>query len=102
MFHLWQVRHDGMSGHVFLLEDQMRDVRRELTAQGMVCGREGGRGIPLYKLETPENWYVPEIEIEEALETASQDPTTMADARLWQDFLAFLEGAAERGGMRVK
>ena len=31
-------------------------------------GREGGRGIPLHKLETPANWYVPAIEIEEALE----------------------------------
>ena len=102
MFHLWHERHDGMSGHVFLLEDQMRDVRTEMTAQGMVCGREGGRGIPLHKLETPANWYVPAIEIDEALEQSSPEPTTMSDARLWQDFLAFLEGAAERGGLRVK
>jgi hypothetical protein len=102
VFHLWHERHDGMTGHVFLLEDQMRDVRAEMTAQGMVCGREGGRGIPLHKLETPANWYVPAIEIDEALEQSSPEPTTMSDARLWQDFLAFLEGAAERGGLRVR
>ena len=102
MFHLWHERHDGMSGHVFLLEDQMRDVRGEMTAQGMVCGREGGRGIPLHKLETPANWYVPAIEIEEALEQSSPAPSTMSDAKLWQDFLAFLEGAAEHGGLRIR
>jgi hypothetical protein len=102
VFHLWHERHDGMGGHVFLLESQMRELREEMAAQGMVCGREGGRGIPLHKLETPENWYVPAIEIEEALETASPEPATIADPKLWQDFLAFLEGAMERGGLRVK
>ena len=60
-----------MSGHVFLLEDQMRDLREEITRQGMVCGGEGGRGIPLHKLETPRNWFVSPIEIDEALEDAS-------------------------------
>jgi hypothetical protein len=102
VFHLWHEHHDGMSGHVFLLEQQMRELREELAAQGMVCGREGGRGIPLHKLETPQNWFVPAIEIEEALEVASPEPVTLDDAKLWQEFLAFLESAAQRGGLRVK
>ena len=102
MFHLWHQNHDGMSGHVFLLEPQMRELREELVRQGMVCGREGGRGMPLHKFETPENWYVPAIEIEEALELASPEPKGMGDERLWRDFLVFLEGAARRGGLRVK
>jgi hypothetical protein len=102
VFHLWHERHDGISGHVFLLEQQMLELREELAAQGMACGREGGRGIPLHKLETPENWFVPAMEIEEALEVALPEPVTMNDARLWQDFLVFLEGAVERGGLRVK
>ena len=102
MFHLWHVRHDGMGGHVFLLEPQMRMLREEMVRQGMVCGREGGRGIPLHKLESPENWFVPEIEIEEALEVACHEPQAIDDPKLWDDFLGFLEGATHAGGMRVK
>lgn len=102
MFHLWHQNHDGMSGHVFLLEDQMRDLRDELLAQGMVCGREGGRGIPLHKLETPENWFVSPVELDEALDVASAEPAAMDDRRLWADFLVFLEGASGHGGLRVR
>jgi hypothetical protein len=102
VFHLWHQRHDGMSGHVFLLEPQMRDLRDELVRQGMVCGAEGGRGIPIHKLETPRDWFVSPLELEEALEVAAPEPVAMDDAKLWQDFLAFLSGAAERGGLRVK
>jgi hypothetical protein len=102
VFHLWHQRHDGVSGHVFLLEQQMREIREELLSQGMVCGPEGGRGIPLDKLESPRDWFVPPIEIEEALEVASPEPTVMTDAQLWLDFLRFLEGAVQRGGMRVR
>ncbi len=102
MFHLWHQNHDGMSGHVFLLEDQMRDLRGELLAQGMVCGPEGGRGIPLHKLETPEDWFVSPVELDEALDVASAEPARMRDPRLWADFLAFLDGAAGHGGLRVR
>lgn len=102
MFHVWWQRHDGMRGHVFLLSEQMRALREEMLAQGMVCGREGGRGIALHKLETPENWFVSPIEIDEALEVASPEPATLADERLWLDWLLFLEGAAKNGGLRVK
>ena len=102
MFHLWHQKHDGMTGHVFLLEQQMRDIREELLAQGMACGPAGGRGIPLHKLETPKNWFVSAAELDDALEVASAEPKVMTDTRLWLDFLRFLEGAAERGGMRVR
>lgn len=102
MFHAWWERHDGIGGHVFLKESQMGQLRDEMLAQGLVCGREGGMGIPLHKLETPERWYVSPIEIEEALEKASPEPTTIGDAGLWLDWLRFLEGAAQSGGLRVK
>lgn len=101
-FHLWWQRQDGIGGHIFLLNDQMAALRDELVAQGMVCGDEGGRGIPLSKLQAPRNQFVSSIELEEALETASPEPSTFEDGRLWQEFLAFLEGAAERGGLRIK
>lgn len=102
MFHLWHQNHGGIGGHVFLLDEQMRDLREELLAQGMVCGPEGGRGIPLHKLETPEDHYVAAVEIDEALDVASAEPKVLADEKLWRDFLLFLEGAARRGGLRVK
>ena len=101
-FHVWWDRHDGIGGHVWLRNEQMAAIREEMVAQGLVCGREGGRGIPLHKLETPQSWFVPEIEIEEALAAASADPQVIDDARLWVDWLVFLEGAATHGGIRVK
>lgn len=101
-FHLWWQRQDGIGGHVFLLNDQMAALRDELVAQGMVCGDEGGRGIPLSKLQVPRDQLVSPIELEEALDVASPEPSTVADARLWQEFLVFLEGAAGHGGLRIK
>jgi len=101
-FHLWWQRQDGIGGHVFLLNDQMAALRDELVAQGMVCGDEGGRGIPLSKLQVPRNQFVSPIELDEALEVASPEPSTLTDARLWQEFLGFLEGAVDRGGLRIK
>ncbi|MCC6222488.1 MAG: hypothetical protein IT201_03235 [Thermoleophilia bacterium] len=101
-FHVWWQRHDGIGGHVWLRGDQMAALRDEMIAQRMVCGREGGAGIPLHKLETPEDWYVSELELEEALDAASAEPRALEDARLWRDWLAFLEGAARNGGLRVK
>ena len=101
-FHLWWQRQDGIGGHVFLRNEQMAALRDELAAQGMVCGDEGGRGIPLSKLQAPRNQFVSPIELEVALEVAAPAPSTLADAHLWQDFLAFLEGAAGHGGLRIK
>lgn len=101
-FHLWWQNHDGLRGHVWLQNPQMQELREEMLAQGMLCGDQGGRGIPLRKLETPENWFISEIELDEALEAASAEPRMLADERLWRDFLVFLEGAAGHGGLRVK
>lgn len=101
-FHLWWQNHDGMRGHVFLRNEQMAALREELLAQGMACGDQGGMGIPLAKLETPENCFVSPVELDEALDVASAEPRTIDDAQLWVDFLVFLEGAAKHGGLRVK
>jgi hypothetical protein len=53
-FHFWWQRNDGIGGHIWLEEPQLRALREEMLLQGMVCGREGGA---LHKLETPENWF---------------------------------------------
>ena len=101
-FHVWWQQHGGIGGHVWLRNEQMAAIREEMLAQGMVCGREGGAGIALHKLETPQDWFVSEIEIEEALEAASAEVTVIEDAKLWVDWLVFLEGAAKHGGLRVR
>jgi hypothetical protein len=101
-FHLWWERHDGMRGHVFLRNEQMAALRDELLAQGMVCGEAGGPGIPLSQLQLPRNQYIPAIQIEEALDVASPEAVALEDTRLWLDFLVFLEGAVEHGGLRIK
>ena len=69
-FHLWWQNHDGMRGHVFLLNDQMAALREEMVVQGMVCGEQGGLGIQLSKLVVPANQFVSPIELDEALEQA--------------------------------
>ena len=80
-FHLWWQRQDGIGGHVFLLNDQMAALRDELVAQGMVCGEEGGRGIPLSKLEEKESEKL--ARMEEALHgrIVGQDDAVKAVAR---------------------
>jgi hypothetical protein len=41
-------------------------------------------------------------QIEGALEVASDEPTAMADEKLWRDWLAFLEGARHKGGLLIR
>jgi hypothetical protein len=101
-FHLWWQAHDGMTGHVFLRNEQMAALRAEMLAQGMLCGDQGGLGIPTSKLEKPHNQFISPIELDDALGAASPRAMTLEDGKLWEDFLAFLEGAAEHGGLRVK
>jgi hypothetical protein len=101
-FHLWWQRHEGIGGHVYLHNDQMAALREEMLAQGMLCGAEGGPGIASTKLELPRDQFISPIEIDEALAVASPEPRSLADVRLWKDFLDFLHGAAEHGGLRVK
>ena len=101
-FHVWWDRHDGMRGHVWLQNSQMQALRAEMLAQGMVHGDQGGLGMPLTKFETAENWFVSPLEIDEALQRASRDPQVIEDVRLWQDWLGFLEGASQHGGVRIK
>lgn len=102
MFHVWWQRHDGIGGHVFLRNEQMAALREEMLGQGMVCGQEGGAGIPLHMLETPRDWFVSPVAIEEALEAASTEVRVIEDGKLWVDWLVFLEGAAKHGGLRIK
>jgi hypothetical protein len=45
---------------------------------------------------------IPPGQIDLALAKASPEPRTLDDAKLWEDWLRFLQGAAENGGLVVQ
>jgi hypothetical protein len=95
---LWWAQNDGMVGHVFLGPSQLAQLGQEMLAQGMAwAGDDAGRGIPLTRFEPRATVTV--AEIDEALAVASPLPQLLADHELWRDWLDFLEGAAEHGGL---
>jgi hypothetical protein len=91
---LYWARNDGMSGHVFLGPFERAALEQEMAAQGMA------------------GWLDPEIlkpgarvppgQIDLALTKASAEPRAIEDAKLWADWLAFLSGAVENGGLVVQ
>lgn len=87
---LYWAQNDGMSGHVFLSPIELADLGREMDRQGM----------PELNLEPGER--VPPGRIDLALAKASPEPLTLEDGKLWADWLAFLGGAAEHGGLVVQ
>jgi hypothetical protein len=90
MLRLYWAHNDGMSGHVFLDPADIELLRQEMTLQGvMLPPLEPGAQIPA-------------DEVEAALRSAEPAPIALADAKLWGDWLRFLEGAAENGGLLVR
>jgi hypothetical protein len=77
-----------MSGHVWLSGQDFVRLREEMAAQGMGLEIFPGR-ISAY-------------EIERALEEADLEALLLEDAKLWRDWLAFLEGAVANGGLLVR
>ena len=57
------------------------------------------RGIALYKLCSNDHWWVRPDEINEALECAARWPS--GENFLWNDWLAYVRGAATHGGFTV-
>jgi hypothetical protein len=86
---LYWARNDGMSGHVFLDPLDRSAIEREMSLQGV--------GFP--RLEP--GIHVTVTEVDAALEAAAADPISL-DARLWADWLRFLEGASANGGLLVR
>ena len=103
---LWWAENDGMSGHVWFGVGELLALGGEMLAQGMAHegGRDrGGAGIPLAELAPGgRDGHVTADEVEQALAAAAPEPLTLTDAKLWQDWLRFLEGAATHGGIVVR
>lgn len=89
MIRLYWAHNDGMSGHVFLDPADIELLREEMLLQGvMLPPLEPGARVPA-------------DEVESALRSAEPEPIALGDEKLWSDWLRFLEGAAEHGGLVV-
>lgn len=87
---LYWLNNDGMSGHVWLSPQHVEALAGEMSEQGMALSLElepGARVAP--------------GAVDAALARASREPRALEDVKLWQDWLAFLEGAAANGGLVV-
>jgi len=96
-YRVWWRTNDGIGGHVWLSAEDLRRLADEMLAQGMPWPGErlAAAGESGEVVLTPE-------EIEAALETASPQPVRLADRKLWRDWLEFLEGAVENGGILIR
>jgi hypothetical protein len=93
-YRLWWLRNDGMSGHVWLSEGDLALLTREMVLQGMPW--------PQDRLAQEEGAVVTTAEVEAALAAAATQPLSLADGKLWLDWLRFLEGSARNGGLLVR
>lgn len=94
MLRLYWARNDGMGGHVFLGPQEHDALAAEMEDQGM------GGWLSADALTVGAR--IPPGQIDLALAKASQQPRTLEDRKLWDDWLAFLRGAAENGGLVVQ
>src|SRR5712691_4475521 len=87
---------DGMGGHVWLSDDDLRALTDEMLVQGMPW--------PVARLpgEGEEDAVVAAADLEAVLAPADPVPKVLADHRLWRDWLVFLEGAAGNGGLILR
>jgi hypothetical protein len=78
-----------MSGHVFLDPLDVERIREEMVLQG----------VEMPRLEP--GVHITATEVDTALVAAAPEPIAL-DARLWADWLRFLEGASVNGGLLVR
>lgn len=88
---LYWAHNDGIGGHVFLGPDETRLLGQEMLVQGMTGA------FALEELDPDE--LVSAADLQAALAHAGRDPVSIADRKLWGDWLTFLEGAAANGGL---
>lgn len=91
---LYWARNDGMSGHVFLTVRELSALAREMEAQAMGGWLDVGDLAPGAR--------IPPGQIDLALTKAFEEPQVIEDAKLWRDWLTFLSGARDNGGLVVQ
>jgi hypothetical protein len=85
---LWWARNDGMSGHAWLSADDMRALVEEMRAQGVEWDTRRQE--------------VSADDVDQALGELASAPWTYVEPKLWADWLAFLAGARENGGIVIR
>jgi hypothetical protein len=83
---------DGLGGHVWVGESDLRALADEMLVQGMPW--------PAERIESGE--LIAADEVEAVLGPADPVAKVLPDAKLWRDWLLFLEGAAHNGGLLVR
>ena len=83
---------DGMTGHVWLSDGDLRALTDEMLVQGMPwpAERADAGGV------------IDPDELETVLTPAEPAPKVLADQALWLDWLRFLEGAIVNGGLLIR
>ena len=94
-YRIYWRRNDGVGGHVWLSTADMRALTGEMVLQGMPWpdGRLPAAG---------EEGRVESDEVEQVLAASRETPLTLADGQLWVDWLTFLEGAMQNGGLLIR
>jgi hypothetical protein len=83
---------DGIGGHVWLSDGDLRALMDEMLVQGMPW--------PAERVEARATIAVDELEA--VLDPAAPEPIVLTDEKLWRDWLLFLEGASRNGGLLVQ
>ena len=83
---------DGIGGHVWLSDGDLRALMDEILVQGMPW--------PAERVEARVTIAVDELEA--VLDPAVPEPVVLTDGKLWRDWLQFLEGASRSGGLLVQ
>ncbi|HXY81914.1 MAG TPA: hypothetical protein VEH55_11140 [Gaiellaceae bacterium] len=85
-------RNDDIGGHVWLSDDDLRALTDEMVVQGMPWPAE----------RVAAGTTIDADELEAVLDPAAAEPTLLADAKLWRDWLVFLDGATRNGGLLIR
>ncbi len=86
------LRNDGIGGHVWLSDGDLRALTDEMLVQGMPWPAE----------RVVDEATIADDELESVLDAAVVTPKVLTDAKLWRDWLEFLDGAARNGGLLVR
>ncbi len=86
------VRNDGIGGHVWVSDGDLRALTDEMLVQG----------VPWPAERVVAEDVIAADELEAVLGGAAPEPKVLSDAKLWRDWLAFLEGGAQHGGVLVR
>jgi hypothetical protein len=94
-YRIYWRRNDGVSGHVWLSAGDMDALAGEMTLQGMPW--------PGDRLPGPGSDAVLSAdEVESTIAAARETPLGISDGQLWIDWLVFLEGATQNGGLLIR